>query len=116
MDVENSGSSFDASNSNRLEQFKGSADAPFEVVEKGEGLKEYPSDFSRQLKANWREACQLMNWKSRGKQPDWQFFLVAKDPFGLVSSIQKKIIENGGSLEKYGVDGKFGPETKKKPH
>ncbi len=96
-----------------LEEFKGRTDAPFDVIQKGETLAKYPLSFSRKLKDNWDKACKLMDWKVAGAAPDWHFFEVAKDPVAVVKTLQNKIVEKGGTLPKYGVDGKFGSETEK---
>lgn len=94
-----------------LEQFKGSPDAPFETVAKGEKTNDYPAAFTLKLKENWSKVCKLMGWEKSDKPVDWKFFKVAKDPFKVVTSIQEKLVSKGGLLPKYGVDGKFGTET-----
>lgn len=94
-----------------LEAFKENSAAPFETVKKNELPTPYPKVFSALLKSNWEKACKLMEWKKDTKTPEWSFFEVAKDPVEVVKSIQNKIVEKGGVLPKYGVDGKFGPET-----
>lgn len=94
-----------------LEAFKGTLDAPFETVGKDEELPSYPNTFLNQLRSNWTKVCDFMSWKKGEQVVDWNFFKVSKNPFGVVTSIQEKILAEGGSLPRYGTDGKFGPET-----
>ncbi|MBI2638432.1 hypothetical protein HYW83_02475 [Candidatus Peregrinibacteria bacterium] len=97
--------------SSGLEAFKGNADAPFETVGKNEEPPTYPYTFLNKLKTSWSKVCDLMDWEKAAQPVDWNFFRVSRNPFVVVTSIQKKILENGGSLPSYGVDGKFGSET-----
>lgn len=94
-----------------LESFKGNPDAPFETVGKNEDSPSYPHIFLNKLGASWSRVCDLMAWEKADQPADWNFFRVSKDPFEVVTLIQKKILAEGGSLPNYDVDGKFGPET-----
>ncbi len=84
---------------------------PFETIALGETLKKYPEVFARFVERNWAQVCELMDWKKDGEALNYSIFKLAKDPAELVKTIQTKIIETGGALPKYGVDGKFGQET-----
>ncbi len=110
--METLNSSSESSNS-ILEGFKENPTAPFETVKKGEKTADYPYAFLNKLRTNWTSVCQLMDWKQNGKNLDWNFFEVASEPSQVVMDIQSKILEKGGNLPKYGVDGKFGNETLK---
>lgn len=94
-----------------LESFKGNSDAPFETVGKNEELPKYPYTSLNKLRSSWTNVCDFMNWKKGGQPVDWNFLRVSKNPFDVVTSIQEKILAEGGSLPRYGVDGKFGDET-----
>lgn len=103
--------SIDDSKASSLDDFKGNTDAPFEVVNKNEVPPTYPYAFLNKVKRNWSKICQLMEWEKEGQHISEKFFMVARDPFAVVKSIQNKMIERGGKLSKYGTDGKFGKET-----
>jgi hypothetical protein len=95
-----------------LEPLKGDIYAHFPVVEKGEELIVYKEVFAEMLKDDWENACILMNWVDLDGNPvTWEHFLVSSNPEEVVSDIQEGILEEGGKLPKYGMDGKFGAET-----
>ncbi len=86
-------------------------DIPFETIPPGESLVKYTEVFARFVEKNWAQVCELMDWKKEGEALNYSIFNLAKDPTELVRTIQAKILDAGGTLPKYGVDGKFGQET-----
>lgn len=85
--------------------------APFELREATQRITPYAPVFMENLNKNWGQVCELMNWKTDGQVMDISIFKLAKDPVSVVRTIQEAIVTRGGKLEKYGQDGKFGPET-----
>lgn len=94
-----------------LEALIGNISAPFALRDSTEKSKRYPAVFMRLLTNNWTDVCKLMDWEKDGAAIDISTFKLAKDPNQVVRSIQAAIVTRGGKLEKYGQDGKFGPET-----
>jgi len=96
-----------------LEDFKGNAEAPFAVVAKETEAPVYNFSFAKNVRSKWSDICELMEWVDDADAPiAYENFRVAEDPEGLVSTIQTKLLEEGATLPRHGVDGLFGPETK----